>query len=154
MVRMLLAEVARVSREVAETSARSRKTALLAELFAATPPGEAALVIAYLAGRLPQGRPGIGWSALGREVAPAERPTLTVGAVDAAVTRLAAVSGAGRRPSGAASWTACSAPPPAPNSGSCGACCPERCARAPWTPSRWKGWPPPRGCPPPHCAGP
>lgn len=35
---MLLAEVARVSREVAETSARSRKTALLAELFAAAPP--------------------------------------------------------------------------------------------------------------------
>ncbi|MFE4211098.1 ATP-dependent DNA ligase, partial [Streptomyces goshikiensis] len=32
---MLLAEVARVSAEVAGTSARSRKTALLAELFAA-----------------------------------------------------------------------------------------------------------------------
>lgn len=95
MVRMLLAEVARVSREVAETSARSRKTALLAELFAAAPPEEAALVIAYLAGRLPQGRPGIGWSALSREVAPADRPTLTVGAVDEAVTRLAAVSGTG-----------------------------------------------------------
>lgn len=39
---MLLAEVARVSREVAETSARSRKTALLAGLFAAAPPQEAA----------------------------------------------------------------------------------------------------------------
>ncbi|TDU74431.1 ATP-dependent DNA ligase [Streptomyces sp. KS 21] len=92
---MLLAEVARVSREVAETSARSRKTALLAELFAAAPPEEAGLVISYLAGRLPQGRPGIGWRALGREVEPAAEPTLTVTAVDATVTELAAVAGAG-----------------------------------------------------------
>ncbi|MFF1337621.1 ATP-dependent DNA ligase [Streptomyces sp. NPDC058290] len=92
---MLLAEVARVSREVAETSARSRKTALLAELFAAAPPEEAGLVISYLAGRLPQGRPGIGWRALGREVEPAAEPTLTVTAVDTAVTELAGVAGAG-----------------------------------------------------------
>ncbi|MGP3689898.1 ATP-dependent DNA ligase [Streptomyces sp. IBSNAI002] len=92
---MLLAEVARVSREVAGTSARSGKTALLAELFAAAPPDEAALVISYLAGRLPQGRPGIGWRALGQDVAPAPEPTLTVRGVDAAVTELAAVAGAG-----------------------------------------------------------
>lgn len=92
---MLLADVARVSREVAETSARSRKSALLAELFAAAPPEEAALVISYLAGRLPQGRPGIGWRALGQDVPPAREPSLTVRAVDAAVTELAAVAGAG-----------------------------------------------------------
>lgn len=92
---MLLAEVARVSREVAETSARSGKTGLLAGVFAAAPPEEAALVVSYLAGRLPQGRPGIGWRALAREVEPAAGPTLTVSAVDAAVTRLAAVSGTG-----------------------------------------------------------
>ncbi|MEV6952999.1 ATP-dependent DNA ligase [Streptomyces sp. NPDC051183] len=92
---MLLAEVARVSREVAEASARSRKSALLAELFAAAPAEEAALVISYLAGRLPQGRPGIGWRALARESEPAAEPTLTVAAVDAAVTELAAVAGPG-----------------------------------------------------------
>ncbi|MGW0394536.1 ATP-dependent DNA ligase [Streptomyces sp. NPDC003042] len=92
---MLLAEVARVSREVAETSARSRKTALLAELFAAAPPEEAGLVISYLSGRLPQGRPGIGWRTLGREIAPAALPTLSVSAVDEAVTELAAVAGPG-----------------------------------------------------------
>ncbi|WP_030154025.1 ATP-dependent DNA ligase [Streptomyces sp. NRRL S-244] len=92
---MLLAEVARVSREVAETSARSRKTALLAELFAAAPPEEAGLVISYLSGRLPQGRPGIGWRALAPEVEPAAAPTLTVSAVDAAVTELAAARGTG-----------------------------------------------------------
>ncbi|WP_406186583.1 ATP-dependent DNA ligase [Streptomyces sp. NBC_01006] len=92
---MLLAEVARVSREVAETSARSRKTALLAEVFAAAPPEEAGLVVSYLSGRLPQGRPGIGWRTLGREVEPADGPTLTVTAVDAAVTELAAARGTG-----------------------------------------------------------
>ncbi|MFD7836469.1 ATP-dependent DNA ligase [Streptomyces sp. NPDC059761] len=92
---MLLAEVARVSREVAETSARSRKTALLAEVFAAAPPEEAGLVVSYLSGRLPQGRPGIGWRTLGREVEPAAGPTLTVTAVDAAVTELAAARGTG-----------------------------------------------------------
>ncbi|MFD9411158.1 ATP-dependent DNA ligase [Streptomyces sp. NPDC059989] len=92
---MLLAELARVSREVADTSARSRKTALLAEVFAAAPPEEAALVISYLAGRLPQGRPGIGWRLLAHEVEPAAEPTLTVRAVDEAVTELAAASGTG-----------------------------------------------------------
>uniref|UniRef100_A0AAU2K3D2 Probable DNA ligase n=1 Tax=Streptomyces sp. NBC_00049 TaxID=2903617 RepID=A0AAU2K3D2_9ACTN len=92
---MLLAEVARVSREVAETSARSGKTALLAELFAAAPPEEAGLVISYLAGRLPQGRPGIGWRALAQDTEPARTATLTVGAVDEAVGDLAAVAGPG-----------------------------------------------------------
>ncbi|WP_030959529.1 ATP-dependent DNA ligase [Streptomyces sp. NRRL S-378] len=92
---MLLADVARVSREVAATSARSRKTALLAELFAAAPPEEAGLVISYLSGRLPQGRPGIGWRTLAQESAPAPQPTLTVRDVDAAVSALAAEAGAG-----------------------------------------------------------
>ncbi|MFD6913156.1 ATP-dependent DNA ligase [Streptomyces virginiae] len=92
---MLLAEVARVSREVAETSARSRKTALLAGLFAAAPAQEAGLVIAYLSGRLPQGRPGIGWRTLGQETEPAAEPTLTVLDVDTAVAELAATRGAG-----------------------------------------------------------
>ncbi|CAL9608381.1 DNA ligase B [Streptomyces sp. enrichment culture] len=94
---MLLADVARVSREVAGASARSRKTALLAELFAAAPPQEAALVISYLAGRLPQGRPGLGWSTLGRHVEPADHPSLGVAEVDAAITELALLSGPGSR---------------------------------------------------------
>ncbi|MEU6294162.1 ATP-dependent DNA ligase [Streptomyces erythrochromogenes] len=92
---MLLAEVARVSREVAATSARSRKTALLAELFAAAPPEEAGLVISYLSGRLPQGRPGIGWRTLAQETPPAVQPTLGVRDVDAAVGALAAQAGPG-----------------------------------------------------------
>lgn len=52
-------------------------------------------MISYLAGRLPQGRPGIGWRALGRDVEAAAEPTLTVTAVDRAVAELAAVAGPG-----------------------------------------------------------
>ncbi|WP_329129939.1 ATP-dependent DNA ligase [Streptomyces sp. NBC_01476] len=92
---MLFAEVARVSREIARTSARSRKTALLAEFFRAAEPADAPVAIAYLAGRLPQGRLGVGWAALRDRAEPAARATLTVAAVDAALTAVGALSGAG-----------------------------------------------------------
>ncbi|MBM7091782.1 ATP-dependent DNA ligase [Streptomyces sp. NPDC012461] len=92
---MLLTRLAHVSREVAATSARSRKTDLLAELFREAEADDVPIVIPYLAGRLPQGRIGVGWKALGAPVEPAAEPTLTVREVDAALTRLAAVSGPG-----------------------------------------------------------
>lgn len=92
---MLLTRLADVSREVAATAARSRKIALLAELFRDAEPDDVPIVIPYLAGRLPQGRLGVGWKALGRSVAPAEGPTLTVREVDARLTELGKVSGAG-----------------------------------------------------------
>lgn len=98
---MLLARVAEVSREVAAVSARSRKIGLLAELFAEALPEESPLVIAYLSGRLPQGRIGVGWSVLKNVVPPAvppvEVPGLTLAGVDAVLSELAAVSGAGVR---------------------------------------------------------
>ncbi|NUS12222.1 MAG: ATP-dependent DNA ligase, partial [Streptomyces sp.] len=59
---MLFAEVARVSREVAATASRSRKTELLAGFFREAAAGDAPVAIAYLAGRLPQGRLGVGWA--------------------------------------------------------------------------------------------
>ncbi len=92
---MLFARLARVSQEVADTSARSRKIALLADLFRDAEAAEAPIVIPYLAGRLPQGRIGIGWKVLSRPVAPAGEPTLTVLDVDARLTGLAGVSGTG-----------------------------------------------------------
>ncbi|MFI8325056.1 ATP-dependent DNA ligase [Streptomyces sp. NPDC085529] len=96
---MLLARVAEVSRQVAAASARSRKTALLAELFAEATPEESPLVIAYLSGRLPQGRIGVGWSTLRQvvppAVPPAAEPALTLADVDAAMDALAAVAGPG-----------------------------------------------------------
>ncbi|MFI8823598.1 ATP-dependent DNA ligase [Streptomyces sp. NPDC053431] len=96
---MLLARVAEVSGQVAATSARSRKIGLLAELFAEAEPDESPLVIAYLSGRLPQGRIGVGWSVLKTvlppAVPPAEEPELTLAATDTLMTELAAVAGAG-----------------------------------------------------------
>ncbi|WP_427923967.1 ATP-dependent DNA ligase [Streptomyces sp. cg40] len=92
---MLLTRLAHVSQEVAATSARSRKTALLAELFRDAEADDVPIVIPYLAGRLPQGRLGVGWKVLSRPVAPAPEPTLTVREVDARLTALGKVSGAG-----------------------------------------------------------
>ena len=53
------------------------------------------IVIPYLAGRLPQGRLGVGWKVLSQPVAPAAEPTLTVREVDARLTALGEVSGTG-----------------------------------------------------------
>ncbi|GAA2635434.1 ATP-dependent DNA ligase [Streptomyces vastus] len=92
---MLFARLANVSQEVAATSARSRKIGLLAELFRDAEAEEAPIVIPYLAGRLPQGRIGIGWKVLSRPVAPAAEPKLSVRDVDARLTTLAGVSGPG-----------------------------------------------------------
>ncbi|MET8170106.1 ATP-dependent DNA ligase [Streptomyces sp. NPDC005329] len=92
---MLLTRLADVSREVAATSARSRKIALLAALFRDAEADDVPVVIPYLAGRLPQGRLGVGWKVLGRTVPPADGPTLTVREVDALFTELGQVSGPG-----------------------------------------------------------
>ncbi|MGV9854721.1 ATP-dependent DNA ligase [Streptomyces sp. NPDC003442] len=92
---MLLADVALTSRQVAATAARSEKTAALARLFRRTEPAEAAVVITYLAGRLPQRRTGVGWSTLRHRREPAAEPTLTVLDVDEALSRVAAVAGTG-----------------------------------------------------------
>ncbi|MEV8409840.1 ATP-dependent DNA ligase [Streptomyces niveus] len=92
---MLLATLAHVSQEVAATSARSRKVALLAELFRAAGPADVPVVIPWLAGRLPQGRIGVGWHALKDPVPAADTATLTIREADDAVTALAAVAGPG-----------------------------------------------------------
>jgi DNA ligase-1 len=92
---MLLHRLALVSQEVAATSARSRKTALLAELFRDAEAEDVPIVIPYLAGRLPQGRIGVGWKVLSQSVDPAAEPGLTVRDVDARLAELATVSGPG-----------------------------------------------------------
>ncbi|MEU9354852.1 ATP-dependent DNA ligase [Streptomyces griseoloalbus] len=92
---MLLSRLARASQEVAATSARSRKIGLLAELFREAEADDVPIVIPYLAGRLPQGRLGVGWKVLSRPVTPAAEPSLTVREVDALLTALGKVSGPG-----------------------------------------------------------
>ncbi|WP_199547906.1 ATP-dependent DNA ligase [Streptomyces sp. N35] len=92
---MLLADVARTSREIAATAARKEKTALLAELFGRMAPEEAPLVVSYLAGRLPQRKINVGWTAFREKREPAATPTLTVQGVHATFDRIAAVAGKG-----------------------------------------------------------
>ncbi|MHA5050641.1 ATP-dependent DNA ligase [Streptomyces sp. SD15] len=92
---MLLSRLAQVSQEVAATSARSRKIGLLAELFREADADDVPIVIPYLAGRLPQGRLGIGWKLLSRPVPPAAEPALTVREVDSRLTEIGAVTGTG-----------------------------------------------------------
>ncbi|MDJ1131155.1 ATP-dependent DNA ligase [Streptomyces iconiensis] len=92
---MLLADIARTSREITESPARTEKVALLAALFRRADPGEVPVVVTYLAGRLPQRRTGVGWSALREPPAPAADPVLTIADVDAALDRIAAVAGKG-----------------------------------------------------------
>ncbi|TDC58121.1 ATP-dependent DNA ligase [Actinomadura sp. KC345] len=92
---MLLADITRTSQDVAGTSGRKAKVSALAECLRAAEPGEAATVVAYLSGDLPQRQIGVGYAAL-RDVPPsAAEPSLTVPEVDAAFTEIGAVSGAG-----------------------------------------------------------
>ncbi len=97
MFPMLFHEVARASTDVAATRSRLAKVARLVEVLAAAAPDEVAIAVAYLSGELPQGTVGVGWAALEERPAPATEPTLELLEVDAAVSRLQAISGAGSR---------------------------------------------------------
>jgi DNA ligase 1 len=92
----LLGEVVAASGEVAATRSRKAKTATLAALLARLEPAEVRPATAWLAGEMLQGRTGIGWRTL-QSVSPrpAETSSLTVGDVDAALDRLAALAGSG-----------------------------------------------------------
>ncbi|MFF3377330.1 ATP-dependent DNA ligase [Streptomyces sp. NPDC002680] len=92
---MLLTRLTHVSQEVAATSARTRKITLLAELFRDAAPDDVPIVIPYLAGRLPQGRLGIGWKMLDQQIPGATDPSLTVRDVDARLTAIGTVTGPG-----------------------------------------------------------
>ncbi|MFD6529687.1 ATP-dependent DNA ligase [Streptomyces sp. NPDC060184] len=94
---MLLIRLAQVSLQVAGAPARNRKVELLAGLFRDAASEDVPVAIPYLAGRLPQGRLGIGWSALGDLPAPAAAPTLTVAHTDAELTAIGALTGPGSR---------------------------------------------------------
>ncbi|MGH2759205.1 MAG: ATP-dependent DNA ligase, partial [Actinomycetota bacterium] len=92
----LLAHVVAVSNEVASTSARSRKTALLAELLRELEPDEVAVVVGFLSGAPRQGRIGVGWSTVYRvETAPAAEPSLHVSGLDAAIDEIQRTVGSG-----------------------------------------------------------
>lgn len=62
---MLLRDIVQTSACVGASPGRLDKVSALAALLARVPPTEAPLAVSYLAGRLPQGRVGVGGALLG-----------------------------------------------------------------------------------------
>ncbi|MCM4084466.1 ATP-dependent DNA ligase [Paractinoplanes hotanensis] len=92
---MRFVDLAATSAAVAATPGRKAKVELLAGALRALDPGEIAAGSAYLAGELRQRQTGVGYASLRDRPAPAEAPSLTVGAVDALVAEISVVAGAG-----------------------------------------------------------
>jgi DNA ligase-1 len=92
----LLADVVSASQEVAVTSARSRKIAILAELLRRLEPDEVPICVGFLAAAPRQGRIGIGYSTIyGIPPQPAHEPSLTVHDVDEAISQIEVATGPG-----------------------------------------------------------
>jgi DNA ligase-1 len=92
----LLVDVVSASREVAGTSSRSRKVAVLAELLRRLDADEVPIAVGFLSGVPRQGRVGVGYSTIYRvEHARAVEPTLTVGDLDRAIVALSEATGSG-----------------------------------------------------------
>ncbi|GAA5085222.1 DNA ligase-1 [Thermocatellispora tengchongensis] len=92
---MLLIDVARVSEEVARTSARLGKIRLLAELLGRVERAEAEIAISYLSGELPQRQVGVGYRSLRDLPEPRQVATMTLGRVDDLLERIKAQTGPG-----------------------------------------------------------
>jgi DNA ligase-1 len=94
-----LIDVANASVDVGALSARLAKIARIAELLTSAGDGGdprlVAVVVSWLSGDLPQRQIGVGWAALRSLPAPSHEPTLTVGAVDAALTEIGEIAGKG-----------------------------------------------------------
>jgi len=92
---VLLQQIVETSAAVAATRSRGEKVELLAACIAGMDRDEVAIGAGFLAGEPRQRRLGAGWAAL-RELPPAAADaTLTLVAVDAALERIAGISGAG-----------------------------------------------------------
>jgi DNA ligase-1 len=92
----LFADVVEASRLVADTSSRSRKIAILADLLRTLDADEVPIVVGFLSGVPRQGRVGIGYATVyGTQVMPSESPSLRVEDVDRAITEIEASTGTG-----------------------------------------------------------
>jgi DNA ligase 1 len=92
----LLADVVAASSQVAATSSRSRKIAILADLLTRLDATEVGICVAFLSGVPRQGRVGVGYSTIyGLEGRPAPEPSLTVHEVDRAIGEIEAATGSG-----------------------------------------------------------
>jgi DNA ligase-1 len=92
-----LADLTATSEAVRTTSSRRAKLEHIAACLRRLSPAEVRLGVAYLSGEVPQGRIGIGWATVRelRHAPVADKPTLTLSDVDAALGEVAALSGAG-----------------------------------------------------------
>ena len=92
----LIAEVVAASNQVADTSSRSRKVAILADLLRRLDPHEVAIATGFLSGVPRQGRVGIGYSTVySVECPPADDPSLTVDELDVAIAEIEGATGSG-----------------------------------------------------------
>jgi DNA ligase-1 len=92
----LLADLVSASNEVAGTSSRSRKIAILAELLQRLDASEVPISVGLLSGVPRQGRVGVGYSTIyGIERRPAVEPSLTIEDLDRAIAQTQATTGSG-----------------------------------------------------------
>src|ERR671918_3037504 len=92
----LLAELVAASEDVASTSSRSRKIAILAELLRRLDPREVPIAVGLLSGVPRQGRVGVGYATVASlELAPAAEPSLTVHDLDRAIADIQTARGPG-----------------------------------------------------------
>ena len=92
---MKLIDVVTTSRAVAATRSRLAKREAIASLLRSCPPPDIELVVAYLAGALPQRRTGLGWRSLGDLPAPAAESTLEIAEVHTELDRISGLAGEG-----------------------------------------------------------
>jgi DNA ligase-1 len=84
------------SNSVGETSSRSRKVSILAELLRGLEPDEVPIAVGFLSGTPRQGRIGIGFATMyGIDVAPAAEPSLSIHDVDKAIGLIESTVGGG-----------------------------------------------------------
>ena len=92
----LLADVVSASSNVTDTSSRSQKVAILAELLRRLDTDEVAPAVGFLTGVPRQGRVGVGYSTVyGIERAPASEASLTIGELDRTIAEVQVMTGSG-----------------------------------------------------------
>jgi len=95
---VLLADLVSVSASVSATTARSKKTELLAGLLARLSPVEARAAVSYLSGRPLQSPIGVGYASVGAvDVEPATSPGLEILDIDRTLETISGLSGAGSK---------------------------------------------------------
>ncbi|HEX7212445.1 MAG TPA: ATP-dependent DNA ligase [Propionibacteriaceae bacterium] len=92
---MLLSRLAETRVALAGTRSRNAKRDLIAAVLREASDDDVEIVVSYLSGSLRQRRTGVGWKSLQTMPPPAEKPSLTVGEVDAVFAHVGSLSGAG-----------------------------------------------------------